>query len=81
MTSSPSRYRAILFDVDGTLVDSNAAHAHAWVEAFAEAGIKVDPAPVRQATIKPFLDAANLVATLTAQASRWWRPAPHRRTN
>jgi HAD superfamily hydrolase (TIGR01509 family) len=38
---------AILFDVDGTLVDSNAAHADAWVRAFREAGIDVDPAEVR----------------------------------
>lgn len=28
----------ILVDVDGTLVDSNDAHAHAWVRALAEAG-------------------------------------------
>ncbi|MGH9238870.1 MAG: hypothetical protein ACRD3G_12595 [Vicinamibacterales bacterium] len=27
---------AILLDVDGTLVDSNDAHAHAWVSAFAD---------------------------------------------
>jgi HAD superfamily hydrolase (TIGR01509 family) len=33
---------AVLFDVDGTLVDSNDAHAHAWVAAFAEHGITVD---------------------------------------
>jgi len=33
--------KAILFDIDGTLVDSNDAHAHAWVKAFAEAGIAV----------------------------------------
>jgi phosphoglycolate phosphatase-like HAD superfamily hydrolase len=29
----------VLLDVDGTLVDSNDAHAHAWVEALAEAGV------------------------------------------
>lgn len=40
--------RAILFDVDGTLVDSNDAHAHAWVQAFAEAGITVAFADVRR---------------------------------
>ena len=33
---------AVLFDVDGTLVDSNDAHAHAWVAAFAEHGLAVD---------------------------------------
>lgn len=36
------RYRAVLLDVDGTLVDSNDAHAHAWVEALAESGRRVD---------------------------------------
>jgi HAD superfamily hydrolase (TIGR01549 family) len=40
--------RAILFDVDGTLVDSNDAHAHAWVQAFADAGITVDFGQVRR---------------------------------
>jgi HAD superfamily hydrolase (TIGR01509 family) len=33
--------RAVLFDVDGTLVDSNDAHAHAWVRAFADFGVTV----------------------------------------
>jgi phosphoglycolate phosphatase-like HAD superfamily hydrolase len=28
----------VLLDIDGTLVDSNDAHARAWVDAFAEAG-------------------------------------------
>jgi phosphoglycolate phosphatase-like HAD superfamily hydrolase len=28
-----ARIRAVLFDIDGTLLDSNDAHAHAWVEA------------------------------------------------
>ena len=39
--------RAVLLDVDGTLVDSNDAHASAWVKAFAEAGIAVDFNAVR----------------------------------
>ena len=33
--------QAVILDVDGTLVDSNDAHARAWVEAFAEAGVTV----------------------------------------
>lgn len=33
--------QAVLLDVDGTLVDSNDAHAGAWVQAFAESGIAV----------------------------------------
>ena len=32
---------AVILDVDGTLVDSNDAHASAWVDAFAEHGITV----------------------------------------
>src|SRR5687768_11790098 len=39
---------AVLLDVDGTLVDSNDAHAHAWVAAFAEAGVNVDFDHVRR---------------------------------
>jgi phosphoglycolate phosphatase-like HAD superfamily hydrolase len=33
--------RAVILDVDGTLVDSNGAHARAWTDAFAEHGIAV----------------------------------------
>ena len=32
---------AVILDVDGTLVDSNDAHARAWVDAFGEHGITV----------------------------------------
>jgi HAD superfamily hydrolase (TIGR01509 family) len=39
--------RAVLFDVDGTLLDSNDAHARAWVAAFAEAGYEIPFARVR----------------------------------
>jgi beta-phosphoglucomutase-like phosphatase (HAD superfamily) len=31
----------VIFDVDGTLVDSNDAHAESWVDTFAEAGYNV----------------------------------------
>jgi len=37
----------VILDIDGTLVDSNDAHAHAWVQALAEAGYHVDFAQVR----------------------------------
>ena len=39
--------RAAIFDVDGTLVDSNDQHARAWVEALAEYGYKVPLEQVR----------------------------------
>jgi HAD superfamily hydrolase (TIGR01509 family) len=40
-------YSAVVFDVDGTLVDSNDAHAHAWVQAIAESGRRVEFSRVR----------------------------------
>ncbi len=33
--------KAVLLDIDGTLIDSNDAHAAAWVDALAEAGFEV----------------------------------------
>ena len=38
---------AFLFDLDGTLIDSNAAHADTWAQAFREHGIACDAADVR----------------------------------
>jgi HAD superfamily hydrolase (TIGR01509 family) len=40
-------YRAVIFDVDGTLVDSNDAHASAWVQAISESGRHVEFSRVR----------------------------------
>jgi HAD superfamily hydrolase (TIGR01509 family) len=40
---------AVVLDVDGTLIDSNDAHARAWVDAFAEQGITAPLAKVRRA--------------------------------
>ena len=42
------RPTGVLLDIDGTLVDSNDAHAHAWVRAFAEAGVTVEFTAVRR---------------------------------
>jgi HAD superfamily hydrolase (TIGR01509 family) len=33
--------QGVIFDIDGTLVDSNDAHAQSWVDTFAEAGYNV----------------------------------------
>ncbi|HWL39562.1 MAG TPA: HAD family hydrolase [Gemmatimonadaceae bacterium] len=33
--------RGVIFDIDGTLVDSNDAHARSWVDTFSEAGYDV----------------------------------------
>jgi HAD superfamily hydrolase (TIGR01509 family) len=40
-------YRGVIFDIDGTLVDSNDAHAQAWVRALEEHGRHVEFARVR----------------------------------
>jgi len=39
--------RGVIFDIDGTLLDSNDAHARAWVETFVEAGYDVSFEVVR----------------------------------
>ena len=39
--------RGVIFDVDGTLVDSNDAHAQSWVDTFGEAGYDVPFEAVR----------------------------------
>src|SRR5947209_4129610 len=33
---SEKKFQSVLFDIDGTLIDSNDQHAHAWVDVFAE---------------------------------------------
>jgi HAD superfamily hydrolase (TIGR01509 family) len=43
-----SRLLALVFDVDGTLVDSNDAHAWSWIDALREAGIAAEFATVRR---------------------------------
>ena len=45
--NQPRPFRTVLFDVDGTLVDSNAAHAETWTQALVEHGIDVDVAAIR----------------------------------
>jgi HAD superfamily hydrolase (TIGR01509 family) len=50
MTTSPDRSPgAVLLDIDGTLVDSNYLHVHAWTRAFAEVGHPVDAWRVHRA--------------------------------
>jgi HAD superfamily hydrolase (TIGR01509 family) len=46
-TTMLSRYDAVLLDIDGTLVDSNGAHASAWSDAFEAYGRHHAPEQVR----------------------------------
>jgi len=43
-----TRFRGVILDVDGTLVDSNDAHAKAWTTSMAENGFKVPFAAIRK---------------------------------
>lgn len=56
------RSAAVLFDVDGTLVDSNYLHVHAWTRAFAEEGIEVSAWRVHRCI---GMDGSTLVDTLS----------------
>jgi len=53
--------RAVLFDVDGTLVDSNALHATAWREAFRHFGVDLPLETIRKQIGK---GGDNLIPTL-----------------
>lgn len=57
---------AVLFDVDGTLVDSNYLHVHAWQRAFAEVGIDVETWRIHRSI---GMDGSTLVKSLSGNAS------------
>ncbi|MBB3038774.1 HAD family hydrolase [Hoyosella altamirensis] len=57
---------AVLFDIDGTLVDSNYLHVHAWQRAFLEAGIPVDSWRIHRSI---GMDGSTLVTSLSDGAS------------
>lgn len=42
MTAADGKPAAVLFDVDGTLVDSNYLHVHAWYRAFHDSDVDVE---------------------------------------
>lgn len=51
----------MILDVDGTLVDSNDAHARSWVEAFADYGITVAYDATELKADEVYADAASLL--------------------
>ncbi|MEW5808874.1 MAG: HAD family hydrolase [Actinomycetota bacterium] len=52
---------AVLFDVDGTLVDSNYLHVYAWIRAFDEEGVPVEAWRIHRCI---GMDGTTLVKTL-----------------
>src|SRR3712207_9312507 len=47
MSPRLARLRGVLLDVDGTLLDSNGAHAASWAEVLVEAGYNISADHVR----------------------------------
>ncbi|MEB3069990.1 HAD family hydrolase [[Mycobacterium] vasticus] len=60
-----SAQSAVLFDVDGTLVDSNYLHVHAWQRAFAELHVDVESWRIHRAI---GMDGSVLVRRLSGDA-------------
>lgn len=71
--------RGVLLDIDGTLVDSNDAHAHAWQEALARGGYSVPFDKVRAAigmgsdNLLPALIGVKKDTEQGKQLSKWWK--------
>ena len=56
---------AVLFDIDGTLVDSNYLHVAAWIRAFTDIGMPVDGWRIHRLI---GMDGSTLLSTLTDDA-------------
>lgn len=65
MTGRGKTTSAVLFDIDGTLVDSNYLHVHAWYRAFEEAGHPVEAWRIHRSI---GMDGTTLVKTLATDA-------------
>jgi HAD superfamily hydrolase (TIGR01509 family) len=48
MATPLARFKTLLFDVDGTLIDSNGAHAESWTGALLEHGVRVELEQIRR---------------------------------
>jgi HAD superfamily hydrolase (TIGR01509 family) len=64
--TSESPLRAVLFDIDGTLVDSNYLHVDAWDRGLTDAGI---PAPVWRIHRSIGMDSKKLLEAVAGDAS------------
>jgi HAD superfamily hydrolase (TIGR01549 family) len=62
--------RAVLFDIDGTLVDSNYLHVEAWHRAFQELGEPIDAWRIYRLI---GMDSARLLEELVSERDADWR--------
>ena len=67
--STPTRPRTVLFDIDGTLVDSNYLHVEAWQHAFTELGVATDAWRVHRAIGQ---DSERLVSAVAGDRETAW---------
>ncbi len=65
MTGEVTPLRTVLFDIDGTLVDSNYLHVDAWERGLAEAGI---PAPAWRIHRSIGMDSSKLLEAIAGEA-------------
>lgn len=65
MTTHGGPTSAVLFDIDGTLVDSNYLHVHAWYRAFLDVGQPVEAWRIHRSI---GMDGTTLVTTLASGA-------------
>ena len=65
MANQPDPPPAVLFDIDGTLVDSNYLHIHAWCRAFNDVGIAVESWRIHRSI---GMDGARLIKSLSGDA-------------
>lgn len=75
MTPAVASGRAgVVFDIDGTLLDTNYLHVLAWSAAFCDNGFRVEMADIHRSIGRP---SEALVEHLVGQDDRTWsRPTP-----
>jgi HAD superfamily hydrolase (TIGR01549 family) len=69
MTTPTSVPKAVLFDIDGTLVDSNSLHVDAWHQAFQTMGTDVEAWRIHRSIGQ---DAGELLSSLVGEKDEDW---------
>lgn len=74
----PQRVRVVLLDIDGTLLDSNDAHARSWVDALEAHGVEVDFQTVRALIGMGGDKILPMLAGVSAEGDQGQRISAHR---